>query len=166
MMVAAKVAFGRKYRSGVKNNVTKAITMAVNAPAAGVSAPASKFTIERENPPAIGNPPETAAPMFDAPRATLKTEMVFNDSIKVGPYREFYGREGQPDYGNPKQVKVEGQFVNGNRHGKWVTLYNTGDLADRIYFQNLTLRRLYPSGENRFYGWICSYRRLGNRIKT
>lgn len=66
----------------------------------------------------------------------LKTEMVFNDSIKVGPYREFYGREGQPDYGNPKQVKVEGQFVNGNRHGKWVTLYNTGDLAVVQTYQN------------------------------
>jgi hypothetical protein len=32
--------------------------MAVKAPAAGVSAPASKFTTEREKPPVTGNPPD------------------------------------------------------------------------------------------------------------
>ena len=69
MMVAARVAFGRKYSSGVRNIVASAMPTAVKAPAAGVSAPASKFTTERAKPPVIGNPPETAAPMFEAPSA-------------------------------------------------------------------------------------------------
>jgi uncharacterized protein len=67
---------------------------------------------------------------------SLKTEIVFKDSIRVGPYREYYGREGQPDFVNPKQLKVEGQYVNGNRHGKWVTFYNTGDLAVVQTYEN------------------------------
>ncbi len=68
-MVAASVAFGRKKSSGVRKSVTSAIPIAVNAPAAGVSAPASKFTTERDRPPVTGNPPEMAAPMFEAPSA-------------------------------------------------------------------------------------------------
>ena len=64
MMVAARVAFGRKNSSGVRNIVASAMPTAVKAPAAGVSAPASKFTTERAKPPVTGNPPETAAPMF------------------------------------------------------------------------------------------------------
>ena len=66
MMVAARVAFGRKNSSGVRNSVASAMPTAVKAPAAGVSAPASKFTTEREKPPVTGNPPETAAPMLDS----------------------------------------------------------------------------------------------------
>ncbi len=54
MMVAASVALGRKYKSGVRNNAASAIPTAVNAPAAGVSAPASKFTTERAKPPVTG----------------------------------------------------------------------------------------------------------------
>ena len=65
MMVAARVAFGRKNSSGVRNSVASAMPTAVKAPAAGVSAPASKFTTERAKPPVTGNPPEMAAPMFD-----------------------------------------------------------------------------------------------------
>ena len=68
-MVAARVAFGRKKSSGVRNSVTSAMPTAVNAPAAGVSAPASKFTTERARPPVTGKPPETAAPTFEAPSA-------------------------------------------------------------------------------------------------
>jgi len=40
MMVAASVALGRKNKSGVRKIVARAIPIAVNAPAAGVSAPA------------------------------------------------------------------------------------------------------------------------------
>ena len=69
MIVAASVAFGRKYSSGVRNRVASAMPTAVKAPAAGVSAPASKFTTERAKPPVTGNPPEIAAPMFEAPSA-------------------------------------------------------------------------------------------------
>ena len=67
-MVAASVAFGKKNNKGVKNIVANAIPTAVKAPAAGVSAPASKFTTEREKPPVTGNPPEIADPIFDAPK--------------------------------------------------------------------------------------------------
>ncbi len=42
---------------------------AVNAPAAGVWAPASKFTTERDNAPVTGNPPDTAEPRSAAPSA-------------------------------------------------------------------------------------------------
>ena len=68
-MVAARVAFGRKKSSGVRNSVTSAMPTAVKAPAAGVSAPASKFTTERARPPVTGKPPERAAPTFEAPSA-------------------------------------------------------------------------------------------------
>lgn len=59
----------------------------------------------------------------------LKLDMVFADSIAVGPYREYYGRVGQPDFFNPRQVKIEGQYANGKKHGKWVTFYNNGEIA-------------------------------------
>ena len=70
MMVAASVAFGRKNNNGVSSNAANAIPTAVNAPAAGVSAPASKFTTDREKPPVTGYPPERAAAIFDVPRPT------------------------------------------------------------------------------------------------
>jgi len=69
MMVAARVAFGRKKRSGVRKIVASAMPSAVKAPAAGVSAPASKFTTERAKPPVTGNPPDRAEPTFAAPSA-------------------------------------------------------------------------------------------------
>jgi hypothetical protein len=54
MIVAASVAFGRKWRSGVRNSAASAMPTAVKAPAAGVSAPASKFTTDRAKPPVTG----------------------------------------------------------------------------------------------------------------
>ena len=51
MIVAAKVALGKKNNSGVKNSAASSIPTAVKAPAAGVSAPASKLTTDRANPP-------------------------------------------------------------------------------------------------------------------
>lgn len=68
-MVAPSVALGRKYNNGVRKSATRAIPIAVKAPAAGVSAPASKFTIDLENPPATGNPPDNDAPRLEAPKA-------------------------------------------------------------------------------------------------
>ena len=44
------------------------IKSAAIRPDAGVAAPASKLTTERENPPAMGNPPPKDAPKFAAPR--------------------------------------------------------------------------------------------------
>ena len=70
MIVAASVAVGRKNSAGVRNITASAMPTAVNAPAAGVCAPASKFTTDRAKPPVTGNPPDSPAPRFDAPSAT------------------------------------------------------------------------------------------------
>ena len=42
--------------------------MAVNIPAIGVCAPASKLTTEREKPPVTAKPPEAAEAMLAAPK--------------------------------------------------------------------------------------------------
>ena len=47
-----------------------AIPIAVNAPAAGVLAPESKFTTDLENPPVTGNPPVSEEERLLAPKAT------------------------------------------------------------------------------------------------
>ncbi len=69
-MVAASVACGRKYSAGVRKSEASVMPMAVNTPAAGVCAPASKLTTERANPPVTGKPPVKAAPRLLAPNAT------------------------------------------------------------------------------------------------
>jgi hypothetical protein len=51
MIVAASVAVGRKKMSGVRSSAASRMPTAVKAPAAGVSAPASKFTTDRAKPP-------------------------------------------------------------------------------------------------------------------
>jgi len=61
---------GRDDSSGVRNSDASAIPPAVNAPAAGVRAPASKLTAERAKPPVTGYPPEKALATFAAPRPT------------------------------------------------------------------------------------------------
>ncbi len=53
----------------VSESVASAIPTAVNIPASGVRAPASKFTTEREKPPETGEPPLTPEPMFANPIA-------------------------------------------------------------------------------------------------
>ena len=68
-MVAAKVALGKKYKAGVRKTVAKVMPTAVKTPAAGVCAPASKFTTERAKPPVTGNPPVNAAEILLAPKA-------------------------------------------------------------------------------------------------
>jgi uncharacterized protein len=73
----------------------------------------------------------------------LKIEMVYKDSLAVGPYREFFGREGQDDFTNPRQVKTEGQYSNGRKSGKWVTFYPTGDLALVENYENGNLSGPY-----------------------
>ena len=44
MMLAAKVAWGRKYKAGVNNKDASVMPIAVKMPAASVCAPASKLT--------------------------------------------------------------------------------------------------------------------------
>ena len=69
MMMAASAVFGMKKSRGVRNSVASATPIAAKAPAAGVWAPASKFTTERDSAPVTGNPPETAEPISATPRA-------------------------------------------------------------------------------------------------
>jgi ribosomal protein S19E (S16A) len=54
MMIAARVAFGRKWRSGVRKRRAVATMTAVMIPASGVSAPACSLTAVREKPPVTG----------------------------------------------------------------------------------------------------------------
>ena len=68
IIVAANVATGSMAMAGVSASVATAIPIAVKAPAAGVWAPASKFTTEREKPPVTGIPPANPAPRLAAPR--------------------------------------------------------------------------------------------------
>ena len=68
MIVPAKVAIGSEASNGVRNSAASNIPTAVNAPAAGVSAPASKLTTDRAKPPVTGYPPEKAAATLAAPR--------------------------------------------------------------------------------------------------
>ena len=67
MIVAARVALGRKYRAGVRKAAARAMPPAVIIDAAWVLAPASKLTTDREKPPVTGNPPETPAAILAAP---------------------------------------------------------------------------------------------------
>ncbi len=69
MIVAARVALGRKYSSGVRNKAVRAMPTAAIILAAGVFAPASKLTTERENPPVTGKPPDSAEATLALPRA-------------------------------------------------------------------------------------------------
>ena len=54
MIVAASVALGRSWISGVSATAAMVRPSAVKAPAAGVAAPASKFTTDRAKPPVTG----------------------------------------------------------------------------------------------------------------
>ena len=55
------------------------------------------------------------AQYFDSEGA-LKKQMIFQDSILVGKYTEFFGKAGNPSYIDPTQVMVEGQYENGKRN--------------------------------------------------
>ena len=68
MIVAAKTALGRKKSVGVRNSAANAMPKAARMDAIWVSAPASKLTTDRENPPVTGKPPDSAAAVFAAPK--------------------------------------------------------------------------------------------------
>lgn len=72
---------------------------------------------------------------FDSEGA-LKKQMIFQDSVLVGKYIEFFGKAGNPGYIDPTQVQVEGQYENGKRSGQWVTFYELGELAAREFYIN------------------------------
>lgn len=75
------------------------------------------------------------AQYFDTEGA-LKKQMVYQDSVLVGKYTEYFGRAGNPSIIDPKQILVEGQFENGKRSGEWVTFYELGKYAIREFYVN------------------------------
>lgn len=75
------------------------------------------------------------AKVFDAD-GELKRSMVFQDSVLVGKYVEYYGKTGQPNYINPKQTYSEGQFEKGKKTGQWVTYHPFGEVAIREFYVN------------------------------
>ncbi|MDP2039595.1 toxin-antitoxin system YwqK family antitoxin, partial [Algoriphagus sp.] len=72
---------------------------------------------------------------FDTEGA-LKKQVIYRDSVLVGKYTEFYGKEGNPNYIDPSQVLTEGQYDNGKRTGQWVSFYEFGELASREFYVN------------------------------
>lgn len=74
--------------------------------------------------------------MYYDTKGALLIEMVFQDSIPVGKYTEYWGKANSPDYVNPKQVRVEGQYENGLKSGQWVTYYEFGELAISEFYVN------------------------------
>ncbi|MFN3801665.1 toxin-antitoxin system YwqK family antitoxin [Belliella pelovolcani] len=54
-----------------------------------------------------------------------RLELVFKDSIPVGPYREYFPKTSRASNLNPNVVKIEGNYVNGKKDGVWLTYFNT-----------------------------------------
>ncbi len=75
------------------------------------------------------------AQYFDVDGA-IKKQVVYQDSILVGKYTEFFGKTGNPNYVDPLQVRIEGQYESGLRSGQWVTYYEFGELAAREFYAN------------------------------
>lgn len=73
------------------------------------------------------------AQYFDQEGA-LKKQLIFQDSVLVGKYIEYFGKSGNPGYIDPKQVQLEGQYENGRKTGQWVTFYEFGELAVREFY--------------------------------
>ena len=74
------------------------------------------------------------AKYFDEDGA-LQREMIFQDSMLVGRYTEYYGSSDTPSYIDPKTVKVEGQYENGLKTGQWITYFEFGEIAIREFFE-------------------------------
>lgn len=62
----------------------------------------------------------------------LKIELVFQDSIPVGPYKEYYPKTSQATNFNPNIERMEGQYVNGKKDGVWITYFNVRPAAIAI----------------------------------
>ncbi|GHB31576.1 toxin-antitoxin system YwqK family antitoxin [Mongoliitalea lutea] len=87
---------------------------------------------------------------FDSTGALI-LEMSFADSIPVGSYKEYFGRDGNFSWLNPRQVKLEGQYQNGKREGQWVSFYDTGELLSREIYKDGRrdgpYREFFPQGD-------------------
>ena len=69
MMTAPSTAWGKWWKSGIRNSTDTAISAAVISEARPVFAPAEKLTTERLNPPVTGYAPVTPAAKLAAPSA-------------------------------------------------------------------------------------------------
>jgi len=65
----------------------------------------------------------------------LKREMIFQDSILVGKYIEYFGATPNIlSYVDPRTVAVEGQYDKGLKTGQWVTFFEFGGIAKREFY--------------------------------
>ena len=65
----------------------------------------------------------------------LKREMIFQDSILVGKYIEYFGATPNINaYVDPRTVAVEGQYDKGLKTGQWVTFFEFGGIAKREFY--------------------------------
>lgn len=54
----------------------------------------------------------------------LRFEMVFQDSILVGTYKEYHPKISSETPFEPNNVKIEGNYLNGKKEGLWLTFYD------------------------------------------
>ncbi len=73
------------------------------------------------------------ARFFDSNGFVVK-EMIFQDSILVGKYSEYFGSEAGDYYINPSQLKLEGNYKEGKKEGQWLTYFPGGELAVREFY--------------------------------
>src|SRR5690554_3792469 len=73
----------------------------------------------------------------------LILESVYKDSLLVGPYKQYYGSAGRPDFVNPKQVMIEGRYADGKKHGEWLSYFENGQLGVKQTFNQDRLEGPY-----------------------
>ncbi len=66
------------------------------------------------------NGPYKEYDIFGNPRI----ELVFRDSIPIGPYREYFPKARRASNMDPLIVKTEGNYSNGRKDGVWLTFFN------------------------------------------
>nr|HAD53484.1 hypothetical protein [Algoriphagus sp.] len=66
----------------------------------------------------------------------LKRKLIFQDSLLVGKYVEYYGSTGQPDFVDPKAIFTEGQYEKGQKSGQWIYYYPSSEVLRREFYKN------------------------------
>ena len=73
------------------------------------------------------------ARFFDS-NGYLVKDMIFQDSILVGKYTEYYGSTEKDFYVDPTQIKLEGNYAAGKKGGQWLSYFPEGELAVREFY--------------------------------
>jgi antitoxin component YwqK of YwqJK toxin-antitoxin module len=73
------------------------------------------------------------ARFFDSNGLLIK-EAIFQDSILVGKYTEYYGSTDNDFYTDPSQIKLEGNYVGGKKAGQWLSYFPGGELSIREFY--------------------------------